>query len=255
MPNESEINCPECNGAQFVLRKARPTDRDVVFSEHGPAVLAPCPLCNGIDKRREYLARLSGLNDTERSYTFGQYWENVYGTKAITAVKQVLQQNGWVTLIGGYGCGKTFLLMATVNEAIKQNRLAVYIGMEQLLDHLRSAFRTDAEVEYDKLFETVTNADVLCLDEIEKYNPTPWAESRLYELIDKRYRNYTSQTTVLATNSLEDCPGYLKSRILDGRFTVIKLQVPDVRPNIGRNINSERRDTFNAETGRRFGAL
>jgi DNA replication protein DnaC len=206
----------------------------VVFTEHGPAVLIPCPICNGSDRQIEYLVKLSGLTGAELHCSFGEYWTTLHGDAPLGAANDVLKGRGWLTLSGGYGRGKTYLLMAITNEAVKRGMKSVYVGMERLLDHLRVAFKPGVEVEYDAMWDTITSADVLCLDEIEKYNPTPWAETRVKELLDDRYRAFASQTTVLATNDLAGCPGWLKSRILDGRFRVVSIGGSDVRPGLKR---------------------
>jgi DNA replication protein DnaC len=178
--------------------------------------------------------KLSGLTGPELRCSFGDYWTQRHGDAPLIAAKDVVRENGWLTLAGGYGRGKTYLLMAITNEAVRRGMKAVYVGMERLLEHLRVAFKPGVEVEYDAMWETIVSADVLCLDEIEKYNPTPWAETRVKELLDDRYRAFTSQSTVLATNDLAECPGWLKSRMMDGRFRVVQIQGVDVRPQLRR---------------------
>ena len=91
---------------------------------------------------------------------------------------------------------------------------------------------------------------VLCLDEIEKFKATEWAEEVFFRLLEDRYRNWATHLTVLATNRqigldkavITDTrfPGYLESRIMDGRFWQLDQfwTVSDARPALKRQESS-----------------
>lgn len=174
------------------------------------------------------------LRGDELNFTLDGYWAKEHGREPLLAALYVLEKNGWLTLAGAKGLGKSYLLAAIVNEAVAQNRLAVYITMSELLEHLRRAYKPGAEVDFDGLWETIGRCDVLCVDEADKYSPTAWAEERVQMLVDDRYRDWHGLVTVFATNDVADCPGYLKSRMLDGRFMFVQMQGADVRPELER---------------------
>ena len=121
-------------------------------------------------------------------------------------------------------------------------RVVVYTTMADLLDDLRQTFKPKAGLDFSQLFNDVLEAEVLCLDEIEKFSPTLWAEEKFYQIVDHRYRHWNTCVTVLATNrriGLDQAilaetrfPGYLESRIMDGRFMQLDQfwTVSDARP-------------------------
>lgn len=226
--------CETCGGAGWVMRLAKPSESGTVFTHRGPAKLVQCPSCNGDDRQQAYLESICGLEGEELGFSF-QKWMNV-GTrgKALEAAKWVLANHGWLTLDGRYGTGKTYLLAAIVNEARKAGRMAIYASMASLLDHLRSAFHPDSEMAFDALWNNILRAEVLCIDEAQDFNPTPWADERFKLMVVERYRCWQDTVTVVATSNVEALPGLLKSRAMDRRFRFVMLEGEDMRKSLER---------------------
>ena len=61
----------------------------------------------------------------------------------------------WLALVGSPGTGKTSLGAALANDRIARGKAALYVVAPDLLDHLRAAYRKDADVPYPHLFEQV----------------------------------------------------------------------------------------------------
>lgn len=221
-------------------------DANALIHEHDHrSALTRCPLC-GSGRRNEYLRRICGLSPEMQAWRLeGWSATGPERLEALEAAREALgQASGWLTFSGEWGTGKSYLLAAMVNEARERGLIAVYVTMADLLDHLRDAFNPKAPLDYSALWDNVLEAQVLALDEIEKFRPTPWAEERFFVLVNARYVNVAEQLTVFATNQhvepgaavLEGTawPGYLESRLCDGRFKIVHLGGGDVRPRLMR---------------------
>jgi len=229
-----ETNCPKCKGVGWLV------------SAFGPETgwktkLVRCNVC-GAHRQQEYLQALSGLSPEMLTWTLDGFMGREGRVEAIQAAKAVIANpRWWLILYGPAGTGKTYLMAAIVNALRQQGYMAIYTTMADLLDHCRQAYDPAGKgPDYDDFWSIVVNAHCLAIDEIEKFRPTPWAEEKVFQLMDERYRNAPRQLTVLATNSTvrrgvqllaeTRYPGYLESRILDGRNRIVHLACGDVRP-------------------------
>jgi DNA replication protein DnaC len=62
------------------------------------------------------------------------------------------------------------------------------VNVPDLLDELRATFAPDAPQRYDDLFTRVREAPVLILDDFGAHQTTPWAQEKLYQILNYRYR-------------------------------------------------------------------
>jgi DNA replication protein DnaC len=94
---------------------------------------------------------------------------------------------GWLVLNGPSGCGKTHLAAAIANRVVERGKSVFFVFVPDLLDHLRSTFTPTSEVSYDHLFEQVRNTPFLVLDDLGGHSTTPWAQEKLYQILNHRY--------------------------------------------------------------------
>ena len=94
---------------------------------------------------------------------------------------------GWLVLTGPSGCGKTHLAAAVTHRAVEAGHPALFVVAPDLLDHLRAAYAPTSETDYDLLFDQVRNAPVLTLDGLGTQASTPWAEEKLFQVLNHRY--------------------------------------------------------------------
>ncbi|MBA7637691.1 Chromosomal replication initiator protein DnaA [subsurface metagenome] len=131
--------------------------------------------------------------------------------------------DGWLVLQGVNGCGKTHLAAAIVNYRYQQKQLALFIVVPDFLDHLRSAFSPESKISYDQLFESVKNAPLLVLDDFGKQTTTPWAQEKLYQVINYRYN--AKLPTVVTTNysieEIREIDNPIASRLTDPTISVL----------------------------------
>jgi DNA replication protein DnaC len=117
-------------------------------------------------------------------------------------------------LVGASGCGKTHVAAAVANACLERGQPALFVVVPDLLDHLRSTFRPDADVAYDQLFEQVRNAPVLILDDLGTQSATPWAEEKLFQIVNHRFNGRLPM--VVTTNvPLRKFDDRLRSRLGD----------------------------------------
>ena len=92
--------------------------------------------------------------------------------------------------------------------------------MPDFLDHLRSSFSPDSKISYDQLFESVKNAPLLVLDDFGKQTTTPWAQEKLYQVINHRYN--AQLPTVITTNcSTDELDAPILSRFVDPQWSIV----------------------------------
>lgn len=222
--------CPVCKGIRFVY-----ASDDMSNPGFGKAV--PCPTGCNRDAAKARLTRLSGLQGDEYLRRFGIRWNDTM-RPAARSVRDAIKSDrpgGFIVLLGPNGCGKTHILQAAVNLALSLDWPAVWTKTEALLDHFRQAYAPNARIDFDGVYENVVNANVLCLDELGRENPTPWAQAKLFELLDDRYRasieTRDPKLTVVASNlRIDDLPDYIASRARDSRCQLFELwDAPDMR--------------------------
>src|SRR5439155_17587012 len=117
-------------------------------------------------------------------------------------------------LSGASGCGKTHIAAAVANELLETGAPVLFVVVPDLLDHLRSTYHPGADQAYDELFDRVREAPVLVLDDLGTQAPTPWAEEKLFQLLNHRFN--ARLPTVVTTGLLPDQIGErLRTRLTD----------------------------------------
>ena len=139
---------------------------------------------------------------------------------------------GWLILQGENGCGKTHLAAAIANYRLKRGHPVSFIIVSDFLDHLRSSFAPESKVTYDELFERVKSTPLLILDDYGEHSSTPWAQEKLYQLINYRYNARLPMiiTMCCSLDELDERERRVSSRMLDPRLsTVYYISAPDYR--------------------------
>jgi DNA replication protein DnaC len=229
-------NCPHCGGVGYVRM-------DVPLGHEKFGRLESC-VCRAKDVAESARAHLFALSNLDRlsHLTFDNFsasgndrakfmspQEKESLHKAFETCREFARvHNDWLLLEGGYGCGKTHLAAAIANETVNHGVPTLFITVPDLLDSLRFAY-ADPETTFERRFEEIRNADLLILDDFGTQNATPWAQEKLFQIINYRYINKLA--TVITTNlMLDEIEGRIRSRLQDeGYVRHLKMSAPDYR--------------------------
>ncbi|MQG38453.1 MAG: AAA family ATPase [SAR202 cluster bacterium] len=137
--------------------------------------------------------------------------------------------DGWLTLYGETGVGKTHLAIAIAVEQIKNNSNVFFAFVPELMDHLRFTYNPQSDVQYDTLFDEVKNASLLILDDLGKERSSTWAIEKLYQIIVHRH-NSRLPTVITSMLDFKDELDPITSRVQDGYISqVVPIKAPDYR--------------------------
>ena len=212
--------CPTCGGQGWVRR-----DVPVGHPDFGRAFPCLCQMERSETNRAERLQRYSNLG-VLHAVTFETLAPSGPGVgpeanarydAALRAARAFAEAPaGSLLLTGGHGTGKTCLAAAAANLLMAQGRPVLFTFVPDLLDQLRGGYGDDAALSHDELFDQVKNVPVLVLDDIGAHNGTPWAEEKLFQIINHRYLNGLP-TVLTSAVPLERLDGRLQSKLTDPR--------------------------------------
>ena len=137
-------------------------------------------------------------------------------------------------LMGPNGTGKSHLGLAILNWRLAAGGpYGRYANTADWLDELRATFnRSETDLlgmTFDQLWQSYVGADLVMLDDLGMQQPTPWAQEKLEQFLDHRYRE--GLPTILTTNTRRSNLGpRLESRLRHERLVkAILLDGPDYR--------------------------
>lgn len=210
--------------------------------DFGRLEICPCRHAELSQQIRQRLFRLSRLEQLDH-LTFDNF--NPRGRVGMLpqqadSIEQAYNQSrhfaqhleGWLLLQGSYGCGKTHLAAAIANFTVSLGVPTLFITVPDLLDSLRFAYQ-DPEATFEERFEEIRQAPLLIMDDFGTQNATPWAQEKLFQIINYRYTNHLPLvvTTNLPLNQIE---GRISSRLDDRDWvTIVRITATDYRNPLG----------------------
>lgn len=137
--------------------------------------------------------------------------------------------DGWLTLFGDTGVGKTHLAVAIGIERMRQGLPVLFADVPQLIDYLRKTFNPNSDVAYDQIFDEAKNAPLLILDDLGGEYRNDWGYEKLYQLIVHRH-NSRMHTVITSPIDITESRGPISSRIQDQAVgMLINMDAPDYR--------------------------
>ena len=149
--------CPICHGTGWVVR-----DVPIGHPDFGRAFPCRCKEAE-IEQRRQARLRALGNLGALQHMTFDSFLPDGIGLPEDrrrnlrdayeTARRFAERPEGWLLLLGGYGCGKTHLAAAIAHARLARGDAVLFISIPDLLDYLRATFNPTSEVGYDERLE------------------------------------------------------------------------------------------------------
>ncbi|MGH9174758.1 MAG: ATP-binding protein [Vicinamibacterales bacterium] len=198
--------------------------------------LVPC-VCKMEERRTRSMSNVRAFSNLSpfRDQTFESFDSTVRGAREAydAAVAYARHPDGWLVLVGDYGCGKTHLAAAIASFALHERDMGpIFAVVPDLLDYLRTTFGPDSETTYDERFNAFRGAGLLILDDLGTENATPWAREKLFQIINHRYNERSP--LVVTINSLDKVDSRILSRLSDWQLARhVFIDAPDYRDRHG----------------------
>lgn len=223
--------CPVCYGAGW-MRDAKEIGR-----------LEKCLSCNSVDQQQinRQLAMcwdIGKLNiATPNPPTFDAFQSRDAAAAAMlkAAMQFARMPQGFLTIHGTYGAGKTHLAQAAARSLLQRRQPCLYINASSLFEYLGAVHRSDDDdTDYTGRMSWCVYVRVLILDELNMEGNSKAVADLRRSLIDARYQRVTTGeggATMLISN---DDPSKwhdqaVASRANDTRFSVLEATGVDFR--------------------------
>jgi DNA replication protein DnaC len=228
-----EEPCPICKGRGFLTPDVPPGHPD--FSKVVPC---RCTQARIAAERSQALRSVSNIGALCRM-TFDSFMPDGVGLSERVrfnlheAYERSLEfardPRGWLVLLGGYGSGKTHLAAAITNYRISLGHAALFVLVPDLLDYLRATFGPSSEAGLDERLDAIREISLLILDDLGAHNSTPWAQEKLFQILNHRY-NGRLPTVITSNQRLEELDPRVTSRLVDPDLSqVYEIVAPDFR--------------------------
>lgn len=141
-------------------------------------------------------------------------------------------------LNGNFGCGKTYMVAATLNELSKKGIKSAIIYWPEFLRSLKESFDDD----FKERFNYIKKINILLIDDIGAENVTPWGRDEILGTI-LQYRMENGLTTFFTSNltydELEKVLSLSKGKIEELKATRIMERIKNLSINM--NLIGENR--------------
>lgn len=205
--------CPECGGTTWIkdsggMRRCKCFEKKIKLA------------------KAQKFVKQSGLMGSLLKKSFDNYHPE---TKQQKDALEKVKKGGSFFLIGPWGTGKTHLLAASVNEAVKNSVSAMFFSVPWLLQVIRDDLLSNRPIG---AMDIVCDVEYLALDDLGKEKATETVQEKLFMILDRReiggLRTSVTSNYNPDTLTAEKVDGAIVSRIV-GMCEVIVLEGPDHR--------------------------
>jgi hypothetical protein len=193
-----------------------------------------CPVCDPELESDRVICLLSqsGLQPEEYGWSIEYLAEATGKARAVATARQLIaaapQPQGWVSLYGPYGVGKSGLMKATVAALCRLGVPALYRRADDILSEAKAVFSEDPaaqDASEQAIKARYGRYPFLAIDEVDRIGDSAWSRAFLFTILDERYNVRQKQATMIATNMLPGQLtthfGYLADRMKDGQRIIL----------------------------------
>lgn len=144
------------------------------------------------------------INETFESWDFNKGTRQMYnvGVKYCENFNKVKKEGLGLLLYGNAGNGKTYLSNCIANRLLSNQHPVICVSINALLERIRKTYSRYGQEGEDTILNALSIADLLIIDDLGTEQDTDWSRSRIYNIIDNRYRN--ELPLIISTNKSID---------------------------------------------------
>jgi DNA replication protein DnaC len=160
-------------------------------------------------------------NSKRNKFTFDAYQCNKDNAKTLEIIKTY--KNGFLTICGSTGLGKTHLAIAVGREFCKEEEYVMYYQVEELMDTLRHSYDQDNGESFTQKINELESQNLLILDDFGTQKNTDWVLSKLDTIIDCLYINEKNLivTSNLSLKAMGEISPRIASRLSSGKVVTL----------------------------------
>jgi len=136
------------------------------------------------------------------------------GTKYVNNFSEMKKEGIGLLIYGPPGNGKTYVSSCIANRLIENMIPTICVSINGLLDRIKQTFNTWGKEGEEQIIRSLSNADLLIIDDLGTEQDTDWSNTKVYNILDSRYRN--GLPLIVTTNfKLEDLKEKYHQRTYD----------------------------------------
>lgn len=149
------------------------------------------------------------------------------------------KNNLGLLIYGEPGNGKSYMSFCIANRLLNKGYPVVCTSIDGLLNRIKQSFNRWGSEGENEILNSLVNADLLILDDLGTENKSEWGVSKVYNIIDARYRSNLPLiiTTNLTVLELENIYGKRTIDRINEMCTFYRNDGPSIRKEIGSQKN------------------